>query len=69
MKKLFYLALFFSCQNDQTESANPTTTISGVVARLSVAVSCPTYLKKIEIEAFIKSEVNTFSKRKTNTCY
>jgi hypothetical protein len=61
----------FSCQNDQTESANPTTNAiakrgcaSQEVLAAQLAADPTLVLRMNEIEAFTQSEVNTpFSKR------
>jgi hypothetical protein len=63
--------MLFSCQNDQTESANPTTNAiakrgcaSQEVLAAQLAADPTLVLRMNEIEALLKSEVNTpFSKR------
>jgi hypothetical protein len=75
MKKIILSAMafmmLFSCQNDQTESANPTNAIakrgcaSQEVLAAQLAADPTLVLRMNEIEALLKSEVNTpFSKRK-----
>jgi hypothetical protein len=70
--------MLFSCQNDQTESANPTTNAiakrgcaSQEVLAAQLAADPTLVLRMNEIEALLKSEVNTpFSKRENrNPCY